>query len=154
MKDLLWVFFLSMIPVFELRGAVPIGCGLGLPAWQVYIAAVLGNMVPVPFIILFIRKIFELIRKWWPWLDSMVTRLEKKAMKKAGLIHRYELLGLAVFVALPLPGTGAWTGALIAALMDLRLKRAVPSIFTGVCAAGVILTLLSYGVKLGVSSIN
>ncbi len=145
---------MSMIPVFELRGAIPFGCAQGLPALEVYIAAALGNILPVPFIILFIRKIFELIRRWWPWLDGMVTRLEKRAMRKADLIHKYELLGLALFVAVPLPGTGAWTGALIAALLDLRLKRAVPAIFAGVLVAGVVLTVLSYGVRLGVSSIG
>lgn len=153
-KDFFWVFFVSMIPVVELRGAIPIGCGLGLPAFETFIAAVLGNLLPVPFIVLFIRKIFALIRKWWPWLNNMVTRLENKALSKADKIHKYELFGLILFVAIPLPGTGAWTGALIAALMDIRLKRAFPAILIGVLIAGVIITLLSYGIKLGVETIG
>jgi uncharacterized membrane protein len=153
-KDFFWVFFVSMIPVIELRGAIPIGCGLGLPALEVFIAAVLGNLLPVPFIILFIRKIFILIRRCWPWLNSMVTRLENKAMSKADFIHKYELLGLTLFVAIPLPGTGAWTGALIAALMDIRIKRSFPAILIGVIIAGLIITLLSYGIKLGVQTMG
>ncbi len=154
MKVIIWVFLLAMVPVFELRGAIPVGCAHGLPPLEVYVAAVIGNMVPVPFIILFIRKIFALIRKWWPKLDKKVARLESRALKKAGTIHKYELLGLALFVAVPLPGTGAWTGALIAALLDLRLKRAVPAIFIGVLLAGAALTVLSYGVRLGVAAMG
>ena len=153
-KDFFWVFLVAMIPVVELRGAIPIGCGLGLPAFEVFVAAVLGNLLPVPFIILFIRKIFILIRKWWPWLNNMVTRLENKALSKSDFIHKYELLGLALFVAIPLPGTGAWTGALIAALMDIRIKRSLPAIFIGVIVAGAIITLLSYGIKFGVQTIG
>jgi uncharacterized membrane protein len=103
MKSILLVALLAMVPVFELRGAIPVGCAQGLPPMEVYAAAVIGNMVPVPFIILFIRKIFALTRKRWSRLDKAIARIESRAMKKAETIHKYELLGLALFVAVPLP---------------------------------------------------
>lgn len=152
LKDFLWVVLLSMVPVFELRGAIPIGCGLGLPWWQNYIAAVAGNMIPVPFIVLFIRRIFAFIRSHWSKLNGFVDRLEARAERKMNTVRKFEILGLILFVAIPLPGTGAWTGALIAALLDIRIKRAIPAIFLGVLIAGCIVTAVSYGVKLGVSA--
>lgn len=154
MKNFLWVVLLSMVPVIELRGAIPLGCGLGMPAWQVFVASVVGNMLPVPFIILFIRKIFEFMRKHWPWLNGLLDRIEARAQSKLDTVRRFEVLGLCLFVAIPLPGTGAWTGALIAALLDMRLRRALPTILLGVLIAGVIVTMVSYGVKLGVSTLG
>ena len=102
--------------MIELRASIPMGCGMGLPAWQVYIAAVLGNMLPVPFIVVFIRRIFEFLRKHWKKLGSLVDRIEARALKKSERVRQFEILGLMLFVAIPLPGTGAWTGALVAAL--------------------------------------
>ncbi len=139
-------FLMSMVPVIELRGAIPLGIGFGLPVWATYIACVIGNMLPVPFIILFVRKVFAWMRRKSPWLEDKVSRLEAKASKKADIVRKYELLGLLIFVAIPLPGTGAWTGALIAALLDIRLKAAFPAIFGGVLIAGVIVTCISCGI--------
>jgi len=140
------VFFISMLPVFELRGAVPWGVANDLPLTAVLVISIVGNMVPVPFIILFIRQIFSWMKKKSSWLRSIAEKLEKKGHEKGGVLVKYETLGLFILVAIPLPGTGAWTGALVAALFDLRMKNALPAIFLGVVAAGIIMTLLSYGI--------
>lgn len=140
-------FFISMVPVIELRGAIPIGVGYGLPYWAAVIISVIGNLVPVPFIILFIRKIFELMRKWLPKLDGIVTKLEKRAESKSDVVQKYAFWGLFILVAIPLPGTGAWTGALVAAMLDMRLKRAFPAIVLGVLGAATIVTFVTYGAE-------
>lgn len=139
-------FLWSMVPVIELRGAIPIGVGAGLPYWVAVTTSIIGNLVPVPFIIIFIRKIFELMRKWSAKLDGIVTRLEKRAESKSDVVQKYAFWGLFILVAIPLPGTGAWTGALVAAMLDMRLKRAFPAIALGVLGAAVIITLLTFGV--------
>ena len=144
-NGMLITFIISMVPVAELRLAIPVGVSLGLHPWVAMLVSVCGNMVPVPFIILFIRRIFAWMRRHIPRLEGLVTRLERRAEGKSAAINKYELIGLAVFVAIPLPGTGAWTGALIAALMNLRLKTAVPSIFLGVIIAGFLVTGLTFG---------
>lgn len=141
-----FTFFASMIPIMELRGAIPISAGLGLPLVPAIITCILGNMVPVPFIIIFIRRIFQWLRTRLPRLDGLVTRLEQKAYSKKDLIDRYKVLGLYILVAIPLPGTGAWTGSLVAALFDIRLKNAFPAIFAGVVTAGLIIGMLTGGV--------
>ena len=141
----LMTFGISMVPVIELRGAIPYGLAFGLPLPLVLIVSVLGNMVPVPFIALFIRKIFAWMRKTSRRLDDIVTKLEERAHKKAKTVQKYKLLGLYILVAIPLPGTGAWTGALAAALLNMRLKTAVPAIFAGVLTAGLIVLAVSYG---------
>ena len=142
MKNFLWIVLVSMVPMIELRASIPMGCGLGLPAWQVYIAAVVGNMLPVPFIVLFIRRIFEFLRKRWSKLNGLIDKIEARALKKSDKVRQFEILGLMLFVAIPLPGTGAWTGSLIAALLDIRLKRSIPTIFLGVLIAGAIVVAL------------
>ncbi len=154
MKNFLWIVLVSMVPMVELRLSIPMGCGMGLPAWQVYIAAVVGNMLPVPFIVLFIRRIFDFLRKHWAWLGRLVDRIEARAMKKSDRVRQFEILGLMLFVAIPLPGTGAWTGGLIAALLDIRLKRSIPTIFLGVLIAGAIMTAVSYGFRFGVNALS
>ena len=138
-------FFISMLPVVELRLGLPYGIALGLDYPLALTAAVLGNMLPVPFIILFIRQIFAWMRRHMPKLDGFVAKIESKAHLKGETVQKYGPLGLLIFVAIPLPGTGAWTGALIAALLDLRLKLAVPTITAGVFLAGIIISLLTYG---------
>ena len=138
-------FLVSMVPIIELRGAIPIGVGYGLDYWVVVLVAVIGNIIPVPFIILFIRKIFELMRKWSKKLDGIVTKLEKRAESKSDVVQKYAFWGLFVLVAIPLPGTGAWTGALVAAMLDMRLKRAFPAIAFGVITAAAIVTFVTYG---------
>lgn len=138
-------FLVSMVPIIELRGAIPIGVGYGLPYWVAVVVSVIGNIVPVPFIILFIRKIFMLMRKWSKKLDTLVTKLEKRAESKSDVVQKYAFWGLFILVAIPLPGTGAWTGALVAAMLDMRLKRAFPVIALGVIAAATIVTFVTYG---------
>ncbi len=144
----LYVFLISMVPVIELRGAIPVGVGLGLPFYAVFLTALVGNLVPVPFLILFTRRIFAWLRKISPKLGRLVARLEAKAASKEKLLKKYEMLGLCILVAVPLPGTGAWTGALVSAVFDIRLKYAMPVIALGVVIAGVIVTTVSYGVSI------
>lgn len=142
------VFFMSMIPVVELRGAIPYGLAAGLDPWLTYLAAVVGNMVPVPFIMIFIRRIFNWAREHSRWLGNRVQWLEDRAEKKSDLVQRYALAGLTVLVAIPLPGTGAWTGALVAALMNIRLRQSFPAVLLGVLIAGVIMLLICGGISL------
>ncbi len=139
---LLW----AMVPVVELRGAIPIGVGVGLPLWISILVSIIGNMLPVPFIILFIRQIFKWMRKVNKTFARIVDKMEEKANKHRDKVTRYGFWGLFILVAIPLPGTGAWTGALVAAMMDLRLKTAMPAIFAGVIAAAVIVSVVTYGV--------
>ncbi|MBR2832260.1 MAG: small multi-drug export protein [Oscillospiraceae bacterium] len=138
-----------MLPIVELRGAIPIGVGLGLHPVAAMLISIAGNMVPVPFIILFIRRVFEWMRGKSPKLASVVEKMEAKAYAKRELIRKWELLGLFVLVAVPLPGTGAWTGALVAAIFDIRLRSAIPTILAGVVVAGFIIT----GITVGFASI-
>lgn len=142
------VFFMSMIPVVELRGAIPYGLAAGLDPWLTYLAAVAGNMVPVPFIMIFIRRIFNWAREHSHWLGNRVRWLEDRAEKKSDLVRRYALAGLTILVAIPLPGTGAWTGALVAALMNIRLRQSFPAVLLGVLIAGVIMLLICGGISL------
>ena len=116
-------FFVSMLPIGELRLGLPYGVLLGLPKALVLPVAIVGNMVPVPFIIVYIRKIFAWLRQHWAKLDGFITKLEQRG----------------------LPGTGAWTGSLVAALLNLKLRRAVPVIFVGVVIAALIMTALTIG---------
>lgn len=141
----LLTFLVSMLPIVELRGAIPIGIGAGLGHWQSMITAVLGNMVPVPFIIIFIRRIFTWIRDKSSRLEAFVSKIETRAEGKWESVRKYQLLGLVIIVAIPLPGTGAWTGALVAALMDIRIKSALPAIFFGVIIAGFLVSGITYG---------
>ena len=134
-----------MVPVVELRGAIPYGVIAGLSVQQAFVLAVIGNLLPIPFLVVFTRKVFEWLRTKSDGLDRMVCRLEAKADKNKELVEKSEFFGLMLLVAIPLPGTGAWTGALVAAMLDMRLKRAMPAIILGVLVAGVIVTTLTYG---------
>lgn len=136
---------MAMVPVVELRGAIPYGVIAGLSVPAAFIIAVIGNLVPIPILVVFTRKVFEWLRTKSEWLDSIVRRLEGKADDKKEIVQKYEFWGLVLLVAIPLPGTGAWTGALVAAMMDMRLKRAMPAIILGVIIAGVIVTTVTYG---------
>lgn len=147
-EQFLSVFGLAMIPVFELRGAIPVGVAAGLPFWTVFLTAFLGNLLPVPFLILFTRRVFEWLRTKSALLERFVSRLERKAASKEDLLKKYELLGLCILVAIPLPGTGAWTGSLVAAVFDIRLKHAFPAIALGVLIAGIIVSVVTYGVTI------
>ena len=147
-EQFLSVFGLAMVPVFELRGAIPVGVAAGLPFWTVFLTAFLGNLLPVPFLILFTRRVFEWLRTKSALLERFVSRLERKAAAKEDLLKKYELLGLCILVAIPLPGTGAWTGSLVAAVFDIRLKHAFPAIALGVLIAGIIVSAVTYGVTI------
>ena len=142
----LHTLLMSMVPVVELRGAIPYGLAMGLDPWPTYLAAVVGNMIPVPLIMVFIRRLFNWMRQRSAWLGQRVDWLEQRAERKSDLVKRYALAGLIILVAIPLPGTGAWTGALVAALLDIRMRHALPAIFLGVVIAGAIVTTLTYGV--------
>ena len=146
--EALLTMLISMLPVVELRGGLPAGVAMGLSVPTAFLASLIGNMIPVPFIILFVRPLFKWIRVHIPKLEGFVSRLEARAKAKSANVVRYQTWGLLLFVAIPLPGTGAWTGALIAAVLDMRLKRAVPVIFLGVTIAGCIITMLTHGVSM------
>ncbi len=139
-------FLIAMVPVLELRAAIPAGVIAGMDLPMVLAAAIMGNLLPIPFIIVFIRKIFKWMQSKSPRLANIVAKLEAKANKKKDKVLKYEFWGLMLFVAIPLPGTGAWTGALIAAMLDMQLKRAFPAIAVGVLTAAIIVTAATYGV--------
>ena len=142
----LWMTFLvGMTPVLELRGAIPLGVAAGLPPLTACAAAILGNIVPVPFIMLLVRRVFQWLRKT-AFFGPKIDWLERRAHLKGRIVHKYRLPGLILLVAIPLPGTGAWTGALVATLLDIRLRHAFPAITAGVVIAGVIITALTVGV--------
>lgn len=143
---MVFTMLVSMVPVVELRGGVPFGVALGLPPWAALIAGIIGNMIPIPFIVVYIRRIFQWMRRRIPRLGQMVDRLEKKAHLKGRKVTKYKYLGLFIFVAIPLPGTGGWTGALVAAFLNMPLRKALPSIFAGVVTAGLIMTFLTHTV--------
>ena len=138
--EMFFTMLVSMVPVIELRGGVPFGTALGLPVGQGLVAAIIGNMIPIPFIIVYIRRIFLWMRRKSKKLNALVDKLEKKAHLKGQKVSKYKYVGLWLFVAIPLPGTGAWTGALVAAFLDMPLRKALPSIFLGVVTAGLIMT--------------
>ena len=140
----LTIFIISLLPILELRGGLIAAVLLGVPLWKAFIICYIANMLPVPFIILFIKKIFEFLRRF-KFFSKFIDKLEAKTEKNKDKIMRYKQWGLLVFVAIPLPGTGAWTGALFAALLDIDIKKAIPIIALGVLIAGVIVSVLSYG---------
>ena len=146
LSDELLVFVVSMLPIVELRGAIPLGVVMGMNPWELLGIALIGNMLPIPFIIFCARpivnyflktKLFRPIGNW----------MEEKVRKQSDKVLKYEVWGLFLFVAIPLPGTGAWTGALIAALLNLRIKNALPAITLGVITAGLIMIFGSTAIK-------
>ena len=139
------LFIISMIPLIELRGSIPFGAALGMPWYMVFLISVIGNLLPIPFLILFVRPVFAWLKRR-SLFSGIVARLENKLISKASKVTQYEVIGLTLFVAIPLPGTGAWSGAGIAALLGMRLRHALPSIAAGVLIAGCIMTAASYGV--------
>ena len=140
----LFTMLVSMLPVVELRAGLPFGVALGLPYYLAFPAAVAGNLLPAPFIIVYIRRVFELIRKYFPRFNGLVDRLERKVHLKGKRVQKYQYLGLWLFVAIPLPGTGAWTGSLAAAFLGMRLKKAMPAVALGVLSAGCIMLGLTH----------
>ena len=141
------IFLISMVPILELRGGL-LAAGpalLDVPMWQAIPICFIGNLVPIPFILLLITKIFDWM-KGTKKLKPLVEKLEHKAMSQSANIEKYEFWGLVAFVGIPLPGTGAWTGSLIAALLGIRFRKAFPAIVLGLVIATVIMTVLSYTV--------
>ena len=142
--DELTVFLISLMPVLEIRGGMIAARLLEMDFLKAFAICYVGNMLPIPFIILFIRKIFEFLRRF-KFFERIIVKLEKKTEKNKDKVMRYEAWGLLLFVAIPLPGTGGWTGALMAALLDVRIKRSLPIIAIGVLIAGFIMSGLTYG---------
>lgn len=142
--ELLLTFTTAMIPVVELRGAIPVGVAAGLPPAVACAVAILGNLLPVPFIMLLARWVFNWLRDS-RLFGSKIVWLERRAHLKGRIVRRYRLPGLVVLVAIPLPGTGAWTGALVASLLDIRLRSALPAILLGLMIAGGITTAVTLG---------
>lgn len=141
----LLTFFTAMVPVLELRGAIPVGVAGGLPVLAAMLIAMVGNLVPIPILIVFTRKVFDWLKTKGK-IKAVVEKLEARAAEKSEIVLKYAWWGLCILVAIPLPGTGAWTGALVAAVLDMRLKKAMPAIIVGVLIAGVIVTCVTYGV--------
>lgn len=139
------IFIISMLPVLELRGGLIASSPLLLDVepWAAFIICFIGNMVPIPFILLFIRKIFAFLKKF-KFTRKIVEKLEASSKKKSDKFKKGLLWGLFTFVAIPLPGTGGWTGALIAAMLNMRLKHSLPVIGAGVFCAGIIMLILSH----------
>lgn len=140
----IFTMLVSMIPIIELRGGIPFGVALGLPYHLAFPFAVIGNVLPAPFIIVYIRRIFLLMRRYIPRLNGLVDKLEAKAHLKGQTVSKYKYIGLWLFVAIPLPGTGAWTGSLAAAFLDMRLHKAFPAVLLGVISAGCIMLGLTH----------
>lgn len=138
-------FVVSLFPVLELRGGMIAARLLEIDFIKAFLICYIGNMIPIPFILLFIKKIFAIMRKN-KHLRKIVEKMEARSNKKKGTMEKYKEWGLLIFVAIPLPGTGGWTGALIAALMDLRIKKCLPIIALGVFIAGIIMSLVTYGI--------
>lgn len=139
------IFIISMIPILELRGGL-LAAGpafLDVEMWRAIPICIIGNVIPVPFILLLITKVFDWMKKT-KLLKPMVQKLEDRAMGKKDQIEKYEFWGLLFFVGIPLPGTGAWTGSLIAALLGIKFKKAFPAVVLGVMLAAFIMTILSY----------
>lgn len=134
----------SMIPVLELRGAIPFGLAMGLSAPMVYVVSVIGNLLPVPAVMLLIRSVFQWFRKWRLW-ETRIDWLETRAHLKGRFVRKYRLLGIILLVAIPLPGTGAWTGALVATLLNIRIRLALPCILIGILIAGAITLAIALG---------
>ena len=146
--NLMMTMLISMVPVLELRGAIPAGVAAGLSVKEALVVSIIGNLLPVPIIILFVRKVFDWMRKKSERLKLLVCRFEEKAKKQSVMIDKYEWFGLVLLVAVPLPGTGAWTGALVAAMLNMRLKRALPAVFIGVVIAGIVVSYITYGASM------
>ena len=138
------VFLISLLPIVELRGAIPFGVALGVDWRLVYFLSVIGNIIPAPFIILFFRPISEFLENT-KLFGALASKIKNRANSKIKSVNKYKMLGLFLFVAIPLPGTGASTGAAVAALMKMRLKYSIPAIVAGVLTAGILMMGISFG---------
>ncbi len=137
------VFIVSMLPLVELRGGLIAAALLNISWGKAFLICFLGNMLPIPFILLFLKKIFALLRKIKAF-DRFMAFLDRKVEKGSATVNKYKIWGLFILVAIPLPGTGAWTGALVADALDIRIKKSLPAIAAGVVVAGLIISFISY----------
>ena len=142
----LGVILCSMLPIIELRGGIPLGMALGLPWWQSFLFAVIGNMLPVPFILLFVNRVIAWMgHSKIGFFNKIGNWLQRKAEKNRGKIEKYSFFGVCLFVAVPLPVTGAWTGSLVASTIGMKFWKALLSCFLGVLIAATVVTLIAYG---------
>lgn len=142
------VLLCALLPIIECRGAIPLGCGLGLGWWQNLLLAAAGNLLPVPFILLFIRAILRWMEGCRIKLFNRISGwLGRKVEKNKSTIEKYSYIGVMLFIAVPLPGTGAWTGSLIAAVLGMDWKKSTLAAIGGVLISCMIMTVISYGVK-------
>lgn len=146
MKHLLLVLFTSAVPVIEQRGAIPLGVLVyGMDPYVVFFISLMGSLVPFPFIYFFIKPVFEIIKRKTP-LGKLVDKIERRTLTKSGQIAKYEFWGLLIFVGIPLPGTGIWTGTLAAVLLNMKLKYALPAVIGGAIMSAFLITLGVTGV--------
>ncbi|NLN49182.1 MAG: small multi-drug export protein [Clostridiales bacterium] len=138
------VMFTAALPVIELRGAIPVGISLGLSPLHAAVLGFIGSMIPVPFVLFSIRPIFNYLKKT-RFFRKFVDSITNRSMAKSGNVKKYGLWGLILFVAIPIPGTGVWTGSVIAAMLNMRFKWAFPAIFIGNLIAGILIMILSEG---------
>ncbi len=141
------ILVLAALPIIEQKAAIPIGIVAGLPVWEVYAITLIGAVLPSPVIIWFIEHIFTYLRRY-PWMDQIISGFEEKTRKKSGNIEKYKLLGLFIFVAIPLPGTGVWTGSLASVLLGLEKKQAVATVFMGAMVCGLLILAFTSGLGL------
>lgn len=142
--ELFLTFAMAMVPVVELRGAIPLGIAAGLPPAPACATAILGNLVPAPLIILLARRAADFLRET-RFFGPKIDWLERRAHLKGRLVRKYRLLGLVILVGIPLPGTGAWTGSLVAAVLNIRMRHALPAILLGLVIAAAITTAVTLG---------
>ena len=145
MPPQLAVFLISLFPILENRAGIILAFMLKLPLWEALLFSAIGNVLPIPFILLFIRKIFDWLRPT-KFFGKIVEKLEARAMRKSERVKKAEFWGLLMFVGIPLPGTGGWTGSLIASLLEIDIKKASVAILCGIALAATIVSLLTYGV--------
>lgn len=147
LKHILLVLIIAMTPIMELRAAIPVGVANDLGIWLSILISIIGNIIPVPFIMLFIKKIFEVMKKN-KFLGKIVKKMEEKANKNKKTIDKYGYFGLFILVAIPLPGTGAWTGSLVASMFNMDIKKSFITISFGVLGAAFIVSLITYGITI------
>ena len=152
LSEELIVFVISMMPILELRGGLIASALFKIPMVKAIIICVIGNLIPIPFILAFITPIFNWLKKT-KWIKPKLERLEEKSMGKSETIQKYEFIGLMLFVGIPLPGTGAWTGALIASLLNIKFKKAFPAVIFGIFMATVIMCIISYFIPWLITSV-
>ncbi len=141
------ILILAAIPILEQKAAIPIGVIAGLPVWEVYILTLIGAILPSPFIVWFIEHIFAFLKRY-PIMERIITKFENKTRGKSGNIEKYKLLGLFIFVAIPLPGTGVWTGSLASVLLGIEKKGAVLAVFMGAAVCGLLIMAFTSGMGL------